>query len=387
MPKEYAVGFDDGNFGAKLGLYDGDNARFKTMPSISAEGDSNYKAMKNALSGENETRDQGSKEAWRSLLMNRSHLDTADHVFSYNGEPEEFVGFLGWRQRRNSTTGIGNVNRYGTHRSRALLLTLSALLIDDEQYKLTVVTGLPMETYIQAGLTEKVKDGLKGLHRFVLDGRSRTADVRVSKVLPEGAGASLALSLPAGQSCGILDIGQFTTDCYGFDGVEPIMYLCGGKQIGIYNAYERLDVLFFRTYKRHLTPLEQIQILQARISPERRYPELTSPAGKVSVQQLDTWAFQSLDRNAIDIQDFVSSLWRDERGGKYIGAGLNRIQIIGGGTHYHSERMRSFLEIEGTERRVFASEDPEFDNVRGYGWFAQQLMNRRPATQKNESVA
>lgn len=360
---EYGMGFDFGNSHATGVIYQ--NAEEKpallTLPSVSEAGNlRDYASMQNAAGQA------------RAVLTPYDLLGPDDYVFSYNGGQERFIGRLAQRQTRNASTGMSDIRRYWSQRSLELLLTLAGTLIPDERFSLLVVTGLPVETFRSEEARRNVKQALNGQHVFTLNGRSRVADVKVGKVLMEGAGAALALGIPK-TTCGIVDIGEFTTDAYATRGLEAIGYMCKGAEIGMARAGDRLSASFHRQCGRSLKADERTQIFRDSLAPNHpfSYQEYSGPTGVATPEELDTWVVQALRELGREVCEFISTLWRTDSTG-VIAGDFAQVQVIGGGAYYLYDQVRDLF-----PRKARRSSDPENDNGRGYGWFAYQLLKQR----------
>jgi len=354
---QHAIGLDFGNAHATGAIYSGGNEHILSLPSASAPGSiHDHHSMQTGTGGE-------------TSLNPYTILKSGEHVFSYNGGSERFIGELALRQTRKSSTGRGDINRYWSPRALEFLLTLAGTLIPDDHFSLLVVTGLPIETYKSDEAKMKVKKMLNGEHHFTLDGRSRFAQVKVGKVLMEGAGASLRLKLSKDRLCGVIDIGEFTTDVYAARGLEAASYLCGGTEVGIANASASLSLTVSRDYNRSLTAKECMDILHAYVSSEKQYPIIDTSFGEVPSRQLDTWVYQALRAVGREVNEFVSSLWRSGSAGT-VASEFNQegIRVIGGGAYYLLNTVREIIPS------AIISPEPEYANARGYGWLANTLL-------------
>lgn len=358
----HAIGMDFGNAHATGVVYLGGQERLLSLPSASAPGSiHDHAAMQTGMTGD-------------VYLDPYAVLKPGEHVFVYNGGAERFIGNLALSQARKSSTGRGDINRYWSPRALEFLLTIAGTLIPDEHFSLLVVTGLPIETYKSEEAKRKVRQALNGTHYFTLNGHSRIAQVKVGKVLMEGAGASLRLGLPKDRLCGIIDIGEFTTDVYAARGLDAASFLCGGTEVGIANASANLSRMVSRDYNRPLSPKESMDILHAYVSSKKNYPIIDTSFGEVSAQQLDTWAYQSLRAVGREVNEFVSSLWRSGSTGTVASEFHQQgIRVIGGGAYYLLDSIRQIIP------QASITVEPEYANARGYGWFAQSLLT---ATQR-----
>lgn len=355
---QYACGLDFGNAHATGVMYINGQERLFTLPSASAPGSiHDHAAMQTGTTGD-------------TLLDPYAVLKSGEHVFSYNGGAERFIGNLALTQTRKSSTGRGDINRYWSPRALEFLLTIAGTLIPDEHFSLLVATGLPIETYKSEEAKRKVKGMLNGPHHFTLDGHSRFAQVKVGKVLMEGAGASLRLGLPKDRLCGIIDVGAFTTDVYAARGLEAESHRCGGiEEVGIANAGASLARMISRNYNRVPTPKEIMDILHAYVSSKKNYPIIDTQFGEIPSGQLDTWAYQSLNAVGREVNEFVSSLWRFGSTGAVASEFHQQgIRVIGGGAYYLLDSIKQIIP------QAIASPEPEYANARGYGWLANILL-------------
>lgn len=352
-----AIGLDFGNAHATGVISLNGQEHLLSLPSASAPGSiHDHYSMQTGATGD-------------THLDPYTVLKPGEHVFSYNGGTERFIGELALSQTRKSSTGRGDINRYWSPRALEFLLTIAGTLIPDEHFSLLVVTGLPIETYKSEEAKHKVKSLLNNTHHFTLDGRSRSAQVKVGKVLMEGAGASLRLGLPKDRLCGIVDIGEFTTDVYAARGLDAVSYLCGGAEIGIANAGINLAKMVSREYNRVLTSKESMDILRSYTSSEKKYPIIDTQCGEIPAPQLDTWAHQSLQAVGREVNEFVSSLWRSGSTGTVASEFHQKgIRVIGGGAYSLLPSLKHIIPTIST------IPEPEYANARGYGWLAQILL-------------
>src|SRR6266446_2368073 len=228
--RTYACGFDPGNSETTLILMDGDQIRSKTIPSYTAT------------------------ESMERLTSLDYHLRKDDYIYK-DDTSEEFVGSLALRQSGMASSGYGDTNRYWSARARHLILTTSASIIEEKEYGLLVVTGLPIRPYMASpDNRKKVKKQLEGTYSFTINGKDeRIAHISVARVIMEGAGAAIKYGLPGRSRQGVIDIGGFTTDLFASDGQEPLQQYCDGIRLGVDHASKLLNDAFERQHGRELS--------------------------------------------------------------------------------------------------------------------------------------
>jgi len=236
-------------------------------------------------------------------------LKRGECVLEYNGS-EWFVGELALRQARHASSARGDISRYGSARSLHLLLAVSASLIPSSirEYQLSVVTGLPVETFGNADMRRGVRQALEGEHRFTLNGVQRLAVVRVLKTIMEGAGALIAYGADGEMTQGCIDVGGRTTDLFVAEGQSPVLHLCKGKDLGVEAAADLLSARFQAKYRRPLKAGELRDILRAHAQ-RRTYPVIAANGAQVSEYELRQWTENALASIGNDISSFVSAVW------------------------------------------------------------------------------
>jgi hypothetical protein len=181
----------------------------------------------------------------RTGAGHRGDTSDVEHlVISVNGGPEQVVGLAAMLHKKDASSGIHDVRRYGHERSLATLLAnLGSLYPGDEELEAWVITGLPVQTYKKgAQIRQKTKEVLEGDHRYVLNGVERRAVVHVDAVRMEGAGGLIAYGMDGDDvRQAILDIGGRTTDGVATRGMEPIQSKCDGRPIGVENVKDLLS--------------------------------------------------------------------------------------------------------------------------------------------------
>jgi hypothetical protein len=339
--KTYACGFDPGNSDTTVVIKDGDSVVSKTIPSYTAT------------------------ETMERLSSIDYHLKRDDFIYK-DDDTEEYVGSLARRQSTMASSGYGDVNRYWDDRSKHLLLTVSSSLIEDKEYELLVVTGLPIRAYVASQRNrQKVRKCLEGEHHFTINGRdNRTVHINTVRVVMEGAGAMISYGLPGRHRQGVIDIGGFTTDLFASEGQEPLQQYCDGVRLGVEHAGRLIATNFEAKYGREPSRDELSDILRGKID-----------TVYVDGEQVD--GMKAVARSAVDeigrrIASEVASRWNNTNKG--IAAGdFARVILIGGGAHYFLNHIRSVIPAIATVN------EPEKANAVGYATLAAAILERKNA--------
>lgn len=298
-------------------------------------------------------------------------LDKKDYVFKPTDGPEMYVGQLALSQSDKSSTGRGDISRYWSARSLHLLLTVAASMIEDEEFGLSVVTGLPIQTYINdAESRNRVKTALNGKHTFYLNNKKRTIHVAVERVIMEGAGAIIAYGMKGNVRQGVIDIGGRTTDLFASNGQTPINYMCDGKPLGVELAADLLSANFQRLYGRPLNNDERRGILYAYPQHSNHtYPEIYVKGKPVT--NLKELASQAIDSVGGDIASFVSTTWNESEQSGGVASSFARVLLVGGGAYFFHEQISKIIP------EVQLASHPEEANALGYAAFAEGQFQRR----------
>lgn len=292
-----------------------------------------------------------------------------DFVFrSRDSATEQYVGDLALSQAGMSFSGRGDVSRYWSPKSLTLLLTSASSLIDDTEFALNVVTGLPVQTYLgDPESRKKIKLALEGPHVFTVNGRQRVIHVKLERVIMEGAGATIAYGSRDKRVQGVIDIGGRTTDLYAAEGQTPQRHLCDGRPLGVEAAADLLRANFQQKYKRALKPQEVRNIFRA-YAHNQAYPDIL--ARGEPVRDLDVFTRDALLHVGNEITSFVSSKWNESEDGTEIASSFSTVLCIGGGAHYFYKQLQERI----PNLRFVA--DPEEANAYGYAVFAEQQLAR-----------
>ncbi len=247
---DYAYGHDFGNADtAGVIVIDGVAQFRRSIPSVTAVADLAEFTRKRSAMGDTYLTDAGS-------------LDSQEFALEYQGTGL-FIGKLAYGQR-NMTTTRGDLRRYMSRRSLEMLLCISGSLIQEQTYSLHVVTGLPIETFT-AENRKRVRETLQGTHKFILNGKSRTAQITVERVIMEGAGVVIAHGTTDSIKQACIDIGGRTTDVFTCLGQRPIPDLCQGRALGVEAAGDLFNKRFQQKYGSPLEPQKVRSLLRATI--------------------------------------------------------------------------------------------------------------------------
>lgn len=287
----------------------------------------------------------------------------------YNSETELYIGQLAIDQSSMSFGSQGDISRYESDKTRIMLLAVSSSLIEDAEYGLNVVTGLPIETYKgDPNGRKNIKASLEGTYMFYVNGRLRTAHITVSRVIMEGAGAAIGYSSNEDIKQGVIDIGGRTTDLYVSQGLTPLIHESAGKAIGVHMASDLLSKNFEKKYGWKLNASYLRQCLFASVG-NGKYPQVANEG--MPVQDLSALTADALKKIGDEIVSFVSATWRSSEGNKKVASGFNSVLLVGGGAYYFYEMLK-----EKIPHLVFI-DSPEEANSYGYAVFALGQMQQQ----------
>ncbi len=282
---------------------------------------------------------------------------------------EQFVGDLALEQSAMSFSGRGDISRYWSEKSLIMLLTVASSLINDSEFGLNVVTGLPVQTYLgDPECRKRIKQALEGTHTFYFNDSRRTIHVSVNRVIMEGAGATFAHPAPDKlYRQGVIDIGGRTTDLFVAEGPTPVRSLCDGKALGVEIAGDLLSSSFLRKYGRDLRSYEIRRILRAYASRSPLPPIMARGEPVADIRELTR---EALQRIGDEIVSFISASWGESETGLEVASSFFSVLSIGGGAHYFYEQLRERVpNLQFIER-------PEEANAYGYALFAESQLQR-----------
>jgi hypothetical protein len=301
--------------------------------------------------------------------LKKLNIDLKPNYFVFRGlgeSAERYVGDLALEQSGMSFSGRGDINRYWSDRSLTMLLTVASSLIDEAEFGLNVVTGLPVQTYLgDPECRKKIKQVLEGTHVFSVNDRERIVHVKVERVIMEGAGAAIAYGSRDKMVQGIIDIGGRTTDLFVAKGQTPLRHLCTGKALGVEIAGDLLGKVFQEKYGRLFRNDEIRLALREHVA---RKPLSPVTVRGERITDLVTLVEESLDQIGNEIVSFVSSAWSESEGGSEVASSFSSILCIGGGAYYFYEQLRERIP------NLLFIENPEEANSYGYAVFAEQQL-------------
>ncbi len=349
----YSVGFDFGNGAAKLTLFGaGGRPLSLAIPSVVAAGTLGDLETIRAASGQE-------RLSW---------LGKEDYVLTHNGV-HLYLGQLALLQAVDPQELRGDINRYWSAMSLRFLLTLAGTLIAEREFGLTVVTGLPAETF-SASNRQRVSQALAGQHQFRLNGCDRSAQVMVAAVVQEGAGGNVLFGTSKPLKQVTIDVGERTTDIWVARGQQPIKDLCRGTDKGVGNAVDWLSERVFAAYRRKLTTLEGHAILRAHVTEGRPYPDIPVSGRMIPHAELGNWAEGALRRTGELICAFVRKVLLSTEQGD-VGTDLDSALLMGGGAYYFLHDIRTVLSF------ALVASDAEYVNSLFYAKTAQRLVERQ----------
>jgi plasmid segregation protein ParM len=287
------------------------------------------------------------------------------------------IGDLALEQYAEPWTGHGFIQRYSSPYSLRGLLAVAASLIPDPEFGLSVVTGLPAETYIKnMDMRQTIKKALDGTYTFTIDGGQnwRTVHVEIALVVMEGAGALIAYgdkTTAKTTESAVIDIGGRTTDLYVARGQVPQTEYCKGKPLGVESATQLLMNAFEGQFRRPLSRSEARRMMRAAASGGLvAYPEVTVYGRPIDSPQVERLTKEAITQVGTEIVSFVASTWRQSDQGA-VAASFKPVLTIGGGVYYFYSVLKEQIP------HLARTTDPIHANARGYCTLAARLLDRK----------
>jgi hypothetical protein len=314
--------------------------------------------------------------AMRNLGVKVDQSNT--HVIQFHEEAMAYaIGELALQQSVDVYHGRGDIQRYASKYSLRGLLAAAASLIPDTEFGLSVVTGLPAETYIKnMALRNSIKAALEGTHVFTTDyGRTyRSVTVEVATVVMEGAGALITYgdkSMSKTTESAVIDIGGRTTDLYVARGQVPVTDYCKGKPLGVESATQMLMDTFESKYERSLSLLEAREIMYAYASNGSAiYPDIAVYGRTVSAHVLERLATEAVMQVGSEIVSFIASAWR-QSDRDAVAASFKPVLHVGGGVYYFYNLLKKRIP------HLSRPDEPIHANALGYCSLASRLLIRK----------
>jgi plasmid segregation protein ParM len=341
--RTYAIGFDPGNSETCTVIVDGIDKASISIPSYTAIGD-------------------------LELLHSLEYRLRKDDFVYRNGGLDTYVGGLAIRQSTIHSSGRGDSGRYWSDRALQLLLVSTSALIPDEEYALSVVTGLPVKVYLSSpDNRRRVKKALEGTHTFTINGKNtNTVHVTVERVIMECAGATIAYGLNKAKQ-GVVDIGGFTTDLFASNGQEPLTHLCNGIDMGVEMVGTTLSDMFRAKYGRDLQMDEVRDSLRKSISRKGKVDGVY--ANNTEVLDMREMIHLAVDTVGKQIASWIATVWSDSKRGD-TASSFAKVLLIGGGSHYF------FNHIKETIPNIQTVSNPEFANALGYAAMSDRALSK-----------
>jgi hypothetical protein len=353
----YPYGHDYGNSKTCGITYIAGNLRELTMPSTLYEGS---REELEAMSTNGDLRQIGAVH------------DTA-HIIAVNGN-EFYVGDLAIEQAPSSDamtlTSRGDITRYWSVRSLAMLLATSGTLIKDREYGLIVVTGLPILTHNEENI-EAIKNALEGDHEFVLDGERRIAHIAIRKVIMEGSGANIAHGAIGKVKAGIIDIGGRTTDIYMVNGQTPIKDQCKSHDIGVESAIDSLTESFEKEFRYPLSASDAAKLQNCFVDTKDYNSVATVRNAGAHHMRVDALLSKSLGEVGKRISGFIKRSWASSLRSDVVASDAEYVLLVGGGAYYFEDSVRALF-----ANRLSVPIRPECANAAGYARLALHFFNR-----------
>ena len=314
--------------------------------------------------------------AMRNLGVQVDQSNT--HVIQFHEEAMAYaIGELALQQSVDVYHGRGDIQRYASRYSLRGLLAAAASLIPDTEFGLSVVTGLPAETYIKnMTLRNNIKTALEGTHLFTVDyGKTyRRVTIEVTTVVMEGAGALITYgdkSMSKTTESAVIDIGGRTTDLYVARGQVPVTDYCKGKPLGVESATQMLMDTFESKYERSLSLLEAREIMYAYASNGSvDYPDIAVYGRTVSTHILERLATEAVTQIGSEIVSFIASAWR-QSDRDAVAASFKPVLHVGGGVYYFYNFLKKRIP------HLSRPDDPIHANALGYCSLASRLLIRK----------
>ncbi len=318
--------------------------------------------------------------AMRNLGVRVDQSNT--HVIQFQEEAMAYaIGEQALQQSVEVYHGRGDIQRYASKYSLRGLLAAAASMIPDAEFGLSVVTGLPAETYIKnMALRNSIKAALEGTHLFTVDyGKTyRRVTIEVVSVVMEGAGALITYgdkSMSKTAESAVIDIGGRTTDLYVARGQVPVTDYCKGKPLGVESATQMLMDTFESKYERSLSLLEAREIMHAYASNGSvDYPDIAVYGRTVSAPVLERLATEAVTQVGSEIVSFIASAWR-QSDRDAVAASFKPVLHVGGGIYYFYHLLKKRIP------HLSRPDDPIHANALGYCSLAGRLLIRK--TQSN----
>lgn len=321
---------------------------------------------------------KGSREDLENMSTNGDlrqigAINDHSHTIEIN-DNEFYVGDLAIEQAPSvdmmTLTSRGDITRYWSIRSLALLLATSGTLIKDREYGLLVVTGLPILTHNEENI-EAIKNALEGDHEFILDGERRVAHVSVRKIIMEGSGANIAHGVVGKVKAGIVDIGGRTTDIYMVNGQTPIREQCKSHDLGVESAIDSLVDAFEKEFRYPLSASDAAKLQNCFVG-SKNYNEVATVrnAGATHIR-VDALLSRSLGEVGRRISGFIKRSWASSLRSDVVASDAEYVLLVGGGAYYFEDNVRALF-----ANRLSVPARPECANAAGYARLALHFFNR-----------
>jgi len=240
---------------------------------------------------------------------------------------------------------------------RALFYT--ALLLSGRDSIDLLVTGLPVDQFLDRDYREKLKRSLEGIHRITQSGRE--VEIKEVSVIAQPMGGYLAACMESGEDSFIeaatlvFDVGFFSLDWVVIDRQSVLKSSSGTSIFATSWALERAADLISRDHG-FCPGIEELETA------------LRQNSGRIYIfsEKVDIrpYLVKVMERYG---ENIIAELKRSLRFQK--GKSISNIVVTGGG----SEIYRSIVEKLAGSSEVFFVEDPVTANVRGFWYYGLVL--------------
>lgn len=278
-------------------------------------------------------------------------------------------------QSANANSQRGNIARYTSQQSVRALLANSAMMIKDKEYRLHVVTGVPVETYAEdLSIRQRIANALNGTYNFVINGNDeRTVEVVVEKVIAEGAGVIVGYGSNDKILQGAIDCGGRTLDLYVSRGQTPQLPLCKSFVLGVESAIDLLKHNYQATYKAVLKQEYARDIMFAYISGGRlAYPSLAVRGVDVTRQEQMRLAAEAIQVTGEQIAAAVAGAWSEGETTDQVATSFKKVFFIGRGALYFMPYIQKII----APSQLVPVDNPGSVNAYGYATLAKKLAMR-----------
>ena len=278
-------------------------------------------------------------------------------------------------QGKGATSQRGNISRYSSTQSVRAMLANSAMMTHEKVYRLHVVTGIPVETYAEdSGIRDKIADAMSGPYTFVLNGNDeRTVEVKIERVIAEGAGAIISYGTGEKVLQGVIDCGGRTLDLYVSRGQTPQIQQCKSFVLGVETALDLLKQQYLKQYNATLSTADARAIMFACISAGQvAFPTLAVRGKEVPSSEQFRMASEAIKVVGEQVAATIASAWSEGETTDQVATSFKNIFFIGRGAMYFMPYVQRVLAAEQLKEVT----SPGSANAYGYASLARSFALR-----------